>query len=382
LLSATLVVGLVLVAVSSAPSVDGSIAADWGAGFDMAVRIWLLGHGAPVSADGVTITLLPLGLTLASGAFAASVARRLAAATRGVGVVAGLTYGALVAVVAATVGLGGAVSLRAGAVGAAVCAVGATAGLSRRGFHFWDGIAMPTALRVGVRLGLGTSALVGAAGAATVLVWTVSSWGDVTGAAQDLGSDLGGGFALAAGETAYVPTLTVCAVSWLAGPGFAFGEGSHYGTGDLTAGTVPGLPLLQVLPGSAGGALALLPVLFVALGSLARIVIRRSLGTGPEGYVSQGVAILVVGGAWGVLAAAASGAIGGGALTEVGPRPLGVAVAVAALTGAGMLATSLAEAAWKTSTRRTYVATTPPPRPVAPPPPPQTRESNDPLRLW
>lgn len=386
-LSAGLVYAFAFAAVASAPSIDGSISVDWAGAWDVGTSVWLLAHGVPATAGTVTITLIPLGLTLAVGVIAASVARRVAVPAHASVACAALTYGAIAAVVAASDHDGAGTVWKAGIVGGVVTGMGVSLGLLRvHGFRFFDMLRFPGALGLGLRLGVGAWATCLALGVALAIAWQLLAVEEMTGVAQRLAPDLAGGLTLAAGETAYVPTLAVWALAWASGQGFALGSGSHYSPGEVVVGPVPEIPLLAALPTGFGGALVLAPLALVAVGVMVRVVARRWIPAGRAGYAPQAFAVVVVGGlTWGVMRIA-SGSAGGGVLAETGPRVLPASLVVAGLVGVGLLLASgglaMGRGRAATSPSRSARRERPQSRQAAPAPSPRTPESTDPLRLW
>ncbi len=386
-LSAGLVFAFVFSAVASAPSVDGSISADWAGAWDVGTSVWLLAHGVPITAGGATITLIPLGLTLAVGVIAASVARRVAVPAHASVLCTALSYGVIVAIVAASEHGGASTVWKAGIIGGLVSGMGASFGLMRaHGFRFFRGLRVPSAVGLGLRLGVGAWAICLVAGAALAVVWQLLAVDRMTGAVHDLAPDLAGGLTLAAGETAYVPTLAVWALAWLSGVGFALGSGSHYAPGEVVPGPVPEIPLLASLPTGSGGFLVAAPLVLALGGVIVRIVARRSIPLGSKGFSAQAIAVLVTGGLTWSVVTLASGSAGGGVLAEAGPNPMLVSLAVSALVGVGLILASagLAVVLWRVPRSPTQTATkgkTPNPG-VVHAPHPRTPESNDPLRLW
>jgi hypothetical protein len=192
-------------------------------------------------------------------------------------------------------------------------------------------------------------------------------------------------------QLAYLPTLAIWGMAFIAGPGFAVGTGTAVSPAGTQLGVIPGVPVLGALPESSTPWLLLLALLPVALGALAGWVTRSRLAAalpatalptatvptaapptdgpadraatpddarlsalsallasaddvrepdvsdaptadagdhiGPRAVIALGIAVLAGAGA-GVLSALASGSIGPGRLAEVGPQPGAVALAV------------------------------------------------------
>ncbi|MGU3644129.1 DUF6350 family protein [Microbacterium sp. C23T] len=199
-------------------------------------------------------------------------------------------------------------------------------------------------------------------------------------------------------QLAYVPTLAVWGMSFVAGPGFAVGTGTAVSPAGTQVGVIPGLPALGAVPESTTSWLLLLALLPIALGALAGWIARSRLlhargsfrermlqpapAAGPassrfdagktaalsgllsgapseepgaEAHVDEhveapedpiaarlvvtaGIALLS-GGAAALLAWAASGSLGPGRLAEFGPDagPVALAVGLEVLLGAAIL---------------------------------------------
>ncbi len=207
-----------------------------------------------------------------------------------------------------------------------------------------------------------------------------------------------GAIVITLAQLAYVPTLAVWGMSFVAGPGFAVGTGTSVSPAGTQVGVVPGLPALGAVPESTTSWLLLLALLPIALGALAGWIARsRLLHAGgashrrmlqpaaPAGaassrfdagktaalsgllsttpteelvaeahvddhvgapedpiaarlVVTAGIALLS-GGAAALLAWAASGSLGPGRLAEFGPDagPVALAVGLEVLLGAAIL---------------------------------------------
>ena len=182
-------------------------------------------------------------------------------------------------------------------------------------------------------------------------------------------------------QFAYLPTLTIWGLSFIAGPGFAVGTGTAVSPAGTQLGVVPGIPILGALPESTTPWLLLLALLPIAVGGFAGWICRSRLVAtasplmqappessgnaaldallshsraepveqpipatpdddpiGARLVTAAGIAVLA-GAASALLAVLASGAIGPGRLTEVGPAPgpVALAVGVEVLIGAAIL---------------------------------------------
>lgn len=194
-------------------------------------------------------------------------------------------------------------------------------------------------------------------------------------------------------QLAYLPTLAIWGMSFVAGPGFAVGADTAVSPAGTQLGVVPGVPVLGALPESTTPWLLLLALLPIAVGALAGWMARSRLVApsiaveagsarvpfagdaagesarssaltallsgadetsaddggvrdahpaedpiGARFVIALGIAVLSAAGA-ALLCAVASGSIGPGRLAEVGPAPGAVALAVGleVLIGASIL---------------------------------------------
>ncbi len=82
-------------------------------------------------------------------------------------------------------------------------------------------------------------------------------------------------------QLAYLPTLAIWGMAFVAGPGFAVGTGTAVSPAGTQLGPVPGIPALGALPESTTPWLLLLALLPVALGALAGWIARSRLVAPP-----------------------------------------------------------------------------------------------------
>ncbi|WP_194949205.1 DUF6350 family protein [Actinomyces trachealis] len=184
----------------------------------------------------------------------------------------------------------------------------------------WFGEALLLTIRTGLVLVV--------AAVLTTGVMLVTGWGRVQALHHALA---GGGAAAAVGlvllQLGWLPTLVVWALSWLTGAGFAVGNGTRFAPGQVVAGPVPSLPLLGALPaGDLGGAapwVPLVPVLLAAACAWLRRHQLRSLSL-RDALLAGATASCLLTLAAGATFWAASGAVGPGRLTRVGPSALGL----------------------------------------------------------
>ena len=347
-------------AVAAAAPAEGIVAADWTGAFSVTTQLWLLGHGAPTQVAGIAITLIPLGLTFLNAAILAAVARRFAARTWGSWGLATATYATGVGIVTAITSPDGAAVPSAIVIAALIAGVAVAVGIWRAHGATFDWLtSIPDWLRVGVRRGSATFALILTAAAVTGAVWAIAGRHAIGDTATALELDTVSAGVLAIAETAYVPTLVVWMMAWLSGQGFAVGLGTAYSPSAIATDALPSLPLLGALPSDAGGWLTWAPAVIVLAALAVRLAIPRHKLDWRMDLAADGVAAGVVATAAAVAFVATSGAIGPGRLTTVGADPVAATVAVLGLTALGL--------ALATAADRGVLALTAPPAKVTPP---------------
>ena len=300
-----------------------------------ALPSWLAAHQVPVSIFGLELGALPLlptiGIVAITAKAASTAAERLdlhrpgqamqvigtIAAAHGIAgaVIAGLSsdeqvtadplaalyYPALVAGLAATVGVARRCGLLAAVVGRA------------------DGVAV-----AGLRAGALAVVLLLVAGGAVLTFGLLTS----IATARDL-FPMGAGNALGMLllSIGYLPNAMVAATGFVAGSGFSLGEVALSPT-EFSGGPVPGLPLLAAMPEQHS---AWWPVLFV-LPLTVGIVVGRRLRDADEDPVARlrGVAVAtgVVAVCFVVLAGSAGGRLGRGAFDPVSMRAAAMSIAL------------------------------------------------------
>lgn len=339
---------------------------------------WLAAHGSGVRVDGVTLTALPLGLTLLCALVAWRFALRVGEALAGHGPDADRigdgerdwTVGAAVAVLTAsyavvltvvhtlaatpatapslpaalrwTLVLGLVVVLPAVAVGSGRAAiwlaalpgvVREVADLARRIVVAWS-LAALALLVVALLVDLGT--------AANVLA--------------QLHTSVGEALLLCALCLLLLPNAVLCAGAYLLGPGFAVGAGTAVSPTVVVLGPVPMVPLLAALPDS-GDVPAWTPWLVAVPVLLAALVAGRHLRRHPAGRwdaaaVRGAGGGVLAGVVLGLLAALAGGAVGPGRMQQVGPVAVEVLVHAVTALGVGGLVGALVVHAWSRRSRR------------------------------
>lgn len=339
----TLGVPVLLVWATDSRSGSGAAAATKSVG-----QLWLLAHGAGLSVPGGSLGLTPLGLVLLP-LLLLHRAGRHAARTAGVTSLAQ----ALRLVVAVAFPYAVAAGVLSGAsatdhvrpapvqavLGAlAVGAVGSASGVLREAGLLRSFRRLPAQVRRQVvAVGAATCSLLAAGSLLAGLSFTVHA-GRATALAGASDPGLLGGLALLALGLACVPNAAVWGASWLAGPGFAVGVGTAAGPFGTHLGAVPAVPLLAGLPSDPVptwlGVVALAVPL--AAGAVAGVLLARRLACGPGRAALDGLVTgLGSGAVLALLAWQSGGPLGGGRLTDVGPSPWQVGLAVAAEVALG-----------------------------------------------
>lgn len=337
----------------------------WTRSVAVGAALWLMGHGGALQAGELSLTIVPLGVT-ALALFAAHASARRSAHPTGGAWAAGIGgYVASVALV--TLLAGGSGPLGAGwgsvartLVGATVvAAVGLGSGLLRPGRlaalsrPVWSRVPRPA--RAAARAGLLVPAALVAMAALVTTGWALSGRAASGDVIEGLGLDTFSGLVMAVAQLSVVPNLVLWAVAWLAGPGFAVGQGTVFSPTEVVSGPMPALPLLGSLPTEPSGGGPWVPLLVVAAGAVAGWWLHRHL---PPRSAWQPVAVaagsaLVAGVVVGLATALAAGSAGPGRMSEVGAAPLAVGAAVALLAGVGALAVAVpADAAVHDAVRR------------------------------
>ena len=327
-------------------SVGGSIA--------LAGRLWLLANGAELQLPSGPLHIAPLLLTAGiawglsrAGRFAVHAGDATAPRSAG-GAVAVLVGGhvlltAVLALVldddAAGVGFG---RTLAGAAVLALVAGGwgvlAEAGVLDR---------LPGALRPVLRaVSAGLLALL-ALCTAVVAIAVADDASDYAAVSGSLGGAGAGALGLLGLGLLLLPNAAAAVLGLAAGPGFVVGAGTAVSVHGVTLGAVPALPLLAALPDTqAVPLLAFASQVIPVLGGLVTgVVLGRRMGDDDGGSIVAGLwgvlAGVLLGAASAVLVWLAGGALGDGALAEVGAPALatGLAVGVQAGIAAALAAT-------------------------------------------
>lgn len=325
---------------------------------EVAMGIWLLGHGVPLTADAVTVSLAPLGIAVLA-LFATYVsAKRFATTSVRAAAAGAVTYALCTTAVAALAGSAPGWSLAAAApAGLIMGGLGMALGILARPdaptvaeigercellAHRLTGVdLLPATFRLGLRAGTVAVALLLGGAALLVATWAVAGRATSSDIITALEPGWTGGIVLAVAQLALLPNLVLWAASWLAGSGFAVGEGTSFTPFGTVSGPLPAVPLLGALPGEdwANPVSAWAPLLVVVCGVAAGLFgwrrLEPSLVRWPDvAGVLAGIvvtsAVLVLLGQW-----VAAGAGGPGRLSDVGANPLLTAGLVAAEVGGG-----------------------------------------------
>jgi len=345
-----LVLPAVAVYVSTAAD-PSNAGASWLGAAGVGAALWLAAHGVPLAAGGAAVTFEPLGLTaLALFACYASARRSGSPTWSAFGATVG-AYAALALVVALATGDGPGDLARALLGGASVCAAGTALGLlARPDSPRWADLTRPVWtrcahwLRAGAAAGLLAFAAVVLVAAVVAGTLVIAGRATVTDVIRGLSLDAIGGTVLAVGELAFVPNLVGWCVAWLAGPGFAVGEGTRFAPDEVTSGPLPAVPLLGALPSSSwdGSAALVAPAVVVLVGVVAGWSLHRRLRSSLWWHAPAAAASAAVtaGALAAVLVACSSGAVGPGRMAVVGASwwLVGGAVALEVLVGAVLVA--------------------------------------------
>ncbi|MGW8481806.1 cell division protein PerM [Microbacterium sp. NPDC055903] len=334
--------------------------ADWGVLWPVTAALWQFGHGAAIhvelgadilvatgtaqEAASFVLSVTPLAIGLFTLFFAArSGARAARAGAWTLGVLAGAAVFAGIAVLVALTSQSASagVPLAAGiAWPVGIYAVGALAGAVQHAWRegdegpidrvhdivdSWGPFApVPGEAVRGAAIVL---VLLTGVGALAVALMVVLRGGEVVALFERAHVDALGATIITLGQLAYLPTLIVWAVAWIAGPGFAIGTGTAVSPVGTELGVVPGIPVFGLLPD--GGSIWMLIVVLIpiAAGAVAGWMIRSRLvweGTADDwrarAAIAAGIPVLVATVA-ALAGSAVSGSIGPGRLSEVGPDP-------------------------------------------------------------
>ena len=125
-------------------------------------------------------------------------------------------------------------------------------------------------------------------GALVLAVALVLRGGEVIALFEAASVDALGATVVTLAQLAYLPTLAVWGLAFVAGPGFAVGTGTAVSPAGTQLGVIPGIPVLGALPESTTPWLLLLVLLPIGLGALAGWIARSHLaGPGSAAIATQ-----------------------------------------------------------------------------------------------
>jgi hypothetical protein len=327
-----------------------------------AALLWLIGHHVGFALPRVgRIGMLPLGLVLLPGALLWR-SGRWVVRTGGVGKLRHVGYAALAlavpyAMISGALALASSSSLATPSLPEAVACpfllaliAGGLGGA--RALAPWTELAglLPDRVRAMTAGTAGALAVLVAAGSLLGAVSLAMHLGEFRAVDQSLAPGAVGAVLLLLAQFAYVPNAIAWAISFMLGPGFAFGTGTVIAPTGSALGPLPAFPMLASLPPGvhpavpASLSVAVLVVPYVAgvFGGLltTRAAPLLALETAPLWGFAGG---LLTGLLLGVAAAFAGGALGDGRLAAVGPS--GWQVGVVASLEVGVAAAVTAGAA-------------------------------------
>jgi Family of unknown function (DUF6350) len=296
----------------------------------VAGQLWLAAHhvmlhtpDGPFGLSPLGFSILPVGALVLAGRHAA---RRHAAGLWALAA-AVLAYPLAALIIAWSAASGSLHAELGAAVGypllIAACGYGAGL-LSARATHLdrWATAA--------VRGGTGALAVLVSGAALLGAVAIVLRFPEVTRMGAQIGQGAAGSTGLFLIDLALAPNLVIWALGFVTGPGFAVGDGSSVRLTGVAHGSLPGLPILQAVPGA--GQLPwwtwLALVVPVGAGVAALLLVWRSARSATERAAALGAAAPAVGAVAGAAAVLSGGPVAAGAMSDVGPVPWQVGLAV------------------------------------------------------
>lgn len=219
--------------------------------------VMLLSQGVGFIASPVTLTLVPLLLTLLLVGVVRAFAQRFSTSIAGYcsglavwlvmtgllrhGTAAGLTDDLWVVLAK------GAVVFSAGYALAALPASGAAA-KAMRALHDVMGPELRRTVRVGLTMGMATLAGYLCAGMVTVIVWSVQNHAAMGRLFSMIGMGTGSRIVTTIACLAWLPNLCIWAMSWVFGGGFAIGDLGSFTLWIGQSSSLPAIPLFGLLP--------------------------------------------------------------------------------------------------------------------------------------
>ena len=251
---------------------------DWTRALSVGSSVWLLANGAPLGSGAATISLMPWLLTAIPLGVAIIAARRVLAQlddgrpprfealgglrrdVAGTGVAFVVSYASVgLALSLATAGHPLHASVPGSVLGTAV--VGSLAVLAALALEFRGDVAsvaprlnaglhtrIPVNLRRAIRPGLVGALVVFIAGVLLTVAMVVAHRGRIGQLYDTLGADPVGVGVLSLGQFLALPNVGLWAASWMAGPGFVFGQGTSVTWSTSNPGLLPLIPGMGALP--------------------------------------------------------------------------------------------------------------------------------------
>lgn len=327
---------------------------------------WLAGHGSHLLLSGVPLGITPLAVTMMLVMIAFRAGRWAARRSplpgqpvddRTLGTAAA-TYACAYVVVAVLTCVVASQSGAAPVLGRAVLGAVLVSGLAggcglsvgTGRFAGWIELAPAWAVEVVTGALAGVLWLV-AAGAFLAGVSLLLSFNEAATVLSELHLSTGDALSYTVVMALFAPNAALFGVSWLAGPGFAFGTGTTVSPTAVSLGVVPAVPVLAALPdeGPTPGWLVVflgVPVLAGALGAVG--VLRRRAPLAHDLAALRGAAAgLLAGVGVAALVAAAGGPLGTGRMADIGAPVAEVLVFATGLMSAGGLVGALVQNWWR-----------------------------------
>ena len=351
---------------------------------------WLMGHGSGLHVSGASVSLMPLGITLASAWVTWRIGHRLGDSISGHGPdaqrladgerdwtvpVAALLYAAGYVAVAVLTGALAATAATApdtsrvvlwsvllcGVVGVPAIAIGSGRAAIWTATLPASVLATASAARRVVMLWLGVSLL-------ALLAALVTDFDTALNLTSQLGTDTSATVQLVVVSLLVVPNAVIFSGSYLLGPGFTVGTATIVSPSVVTIGALPTFPLLAALPDS-GPTPGWTPALAAVAPLVAAVGAMRAQRSHPtyrweEGALHGCGGGMLAGALFGLLALLAGGAVGPGRMADVAPLAGSVLVHAITAFGIGGLLGGLVATWWQ---RRRLEPLPEPPEPAVDP---------------
>ncbi len=327
---------------------------------------WLMGHGSGLTVSGVTISAIPLGISVICAWSVWRIAHRVGDSVSGHGPdgdavadgardwtvpAAALLFTAAYAAVAVAVlrtvaGVGAPSSGRvlAWSILMALVVGGLSIAIGAGRAAIWAAF-LPLSLRAASTVCLKVVSTLLLASLATFLVALAVDLGAALNVMSALHTDAGAATLYSGISLAVVPNAVLLAASYLLGPGFAVGTATIASPTAVVLGPVPAFPLLAALPddGRPAGWVALLLLVPPIVAAYAAARVHRLYPTTrwEEGAVRGCAGGILAGLVIGALVALAGGSVGPGRMQDVGAAAGQVTLHAVVALGLGALVGSL-----------------------------------------